>query len=267
MIDYIKEYEKWLQNADDITKEEIKSLSDEEIKDRFYRHLEFGTGGLRGVLGAGINRMNEYIVARTTKGLSDYIIEKSRDISKESVVIAFDSRNYSDIFAKKAADVLSGCGIKTYLFDELRPTPELSFAIRYLKATARIVITASHNPAKYNGYKVYWSDGGQIPPNVAKNILEKINSVDVFDVKTASNDSLIEIIGKDVDNAYIENVYAQTVNPNVNKENFKLVYTPLHGSGNKLVRSILKKNEFENVIVVKEQELPDGITDEQIDNL
>ena len=146
-IDYIKEYEKWLIKADNKTKTELKALTDPDIKDRFYRHLEFGTGGLRGVLGAGINRMNAYIVARATKGLADHIIENSSDIDGESVVIAYDSRNFSDIFARKAAEVLSGCGIKVFLFDELRPTPELSFAIRHLNATAGIVITASHNPA------------------------------------------------------------------------------------------------------------------------
>lgn len=258
MVNYLKEYEKWLEKADNNTKEELKNLSETEIKDRFYRHLEFGTGGLRGVLGAGINRMNEYIVARATKGLSDYITENCVEIKKESVVIAFDSRNYSEVFAKKAADILSGCGIKTYLFDELRPTPELSFAIRYLGATAGIVITASHNPAKYNGYKVYWSDGGQIPPHVADSILEKINNLDVFDANIEPNADLIEVIGRDVDDAYIENVYAQAVNPDVKKEKLKLVYTPLHGSGNKLVRRILEKSGFENVLIVKEQELPDG---------
>lgn len=258
MIDYRTEYEQWLEKADETTRIELENLSDNEIKDRFYRHLEFGTGGLRGVLGAGINRMNEYIVARATKGLADYIVENSNDTNCESVVIAYDSRNYSEVFAKKAAAVLSGCGVKTYLFDELRPTPELSFAIRYLGATAGIVITASHNPAKYNGYKVYWSDGGQVPPHVADSILEKINNIDVFDVGVNSDDRLIEIIGTEIDDAYIESVYAQSVNPYVSKENFKLVYTPLHGSGNKLVRRILDKSGFKNVLIVKEQELPDG---------
>lgn len=258
MIDYKAEYKEWMQKANEAMRAELENLSDNEIKDRFYRHLEFGTGGLRGVLGAGINRMNEYIVARATKGLADYITENSNDITNESVVIAYDSRNFSEAFAKKAAAVLSGCGVKTYLFDELRPTPELSFAIRYLNATAGIVITASHNPAKYNGYKIYWSDGGQIPPHVADSILEKINNIDVFDVNADADYSMIEIIGKDVDDAYIESVYAQSVNPNLDKENFKLVYTPLHGSGNKLVRRILDKSGFKNVLIVKEQELPDG---------
>lgn len=257
-MDYIKEYERWLHKTDDATKAELVKLSENDIKDGFFKHLEFGTGGLRGVIGVGTNRMNTYTVARATKGLADYIKENSEDISKQSVVIAYDSRNYSELFAKKAASVLSGCGIKTYLFDELRPTPELSFAIRYKKATAGIVITASHNPAKYNGYKVYWGDGGQIPPNVAEQILKKMNSIDVFDVNVDANEGLIEIIGEEVDNAYIESVYAQSVNQNVNKAGFKLVYTPLHGSGNKLVRKILEKSGFNDVLIVKEQELPDG---------
>ena len=257
-MDWLKEYKRWQENADDETKKELEDLSEEEIKDRFYRHLEFGTGGLRGVIGAGTNRINRYIVARATKGLAEYIIENKSDASKESVVIAYDSRNFSKDFAKTAADVLSFNGIKTYLFDELRPTPELSFAIRYKNATAGIVITASHNPAKYNGYKVYWSDGGQIPPEIARKILDKINSIDVFDVAEDSNEQLIEYVGEEIDDAYIENVYMQSVNPDVKKDNFKLVYTPLHGSGNIPVRRILKMSGFENVIVVESQEKPDG---------
>ena len=257
-MDWLKEYKRWLENADEETKNELKNLSEDEIKDRFYRHLEFGTGGLRGVIGAGTNRINRYIVARATKGLAEYIIETKGDASTESVVIAYDSRNFSKEFAKMAADVLSFNGIKAYLFDELRPTPELSFAIRYKNATAGIVITASHNPAKYNGYKVYWSDGGQIPPEIAKRILDKINSIDVFDVDEGSNKELIEYVGEEIDDAYIENAYMQSVNPDVKKDNFKLVYTPLHGSGNKPVRRILKRSGFENVIVVESQEKPDG---------
>jgi phosphoglucomutase len=258
VLDYLKEYEYWLKNADTDTVSELSGLKEDEIKDRFYRHLEFGTGGLRGVIGAGTNRINSYIVARATQGLADYIKETSNNISNESVVIAFDSRNYSDKFAERAAEVLSSNGIKVYLFDELRPTPELSFAVRYKTATAGIVITASHNPAKYNGYKVYWRDGGQIPPDIAENILKKISNRDVFNISKAKNPSLIEIIGKDIDDAYIESVYEQSVHPNVRKDGFKVIYTPLHGSGNKLVRRILKRAGFENVLVVKSQELPDG---------
>ena len=254
----MKEYEYWLKNADKDTVSELLGLTEDEIKDRFYKHLEFGTGGLRGVIGAGTNRINSYIVARATQGLADYIKENSNNILEESVVIAFDSRNCSDTFAERAAEVLSSNGIKVYLFDELRPTPELSFAVRYKRATAGIVITASHNPAKYNGYKVYWSDGGQIPPNIAENILKRINSRNIFDISNAKDPSLIEIIGKEIDDAYIENVYAQSVYPNVRKDKFKVIYTPLHGSGNKLVRRILRRAGFKNVLVVKSQEFPDG---------
>ena len=257
-MNWSEEYKRWQENADAETQNELKGLPEDEIKDRFYRHLEFGTGGLRGVIGAGTNRINRYIVARATKGLADYIIENKGDASKESVVIAYDSRNFSKDFAKTAADILSFNGIKAYLFDGLRPTPELSFAIRYKNATAGIVITASHNPAKYNGYKVYWSDGGQIPPEIARKILDKINNIDVFDVAEGSNEQLIEYVGEEIDDAYIENVYMQSVNPDVKKDNFKLVYTPLHGSGNKPVRRILKRSGFENVIVVESQEKPDG---------
>jgi len=257
-VNWSEEYKRWQENADAETQNELKGLPEDEIKDRFYRHLEFGTGGLRGVIGAGTNRINRYIVARATKGLADYIIENKGDASKESVVIAYDSRNFSKDFAKTAADILSFNGIKAYLFDGLRPTPELSFAIRYKNATAGIVITASHNPAKYNGYKVYWSDGGQIPPEIARKILDKINNIDVFDVAEGSNEQLIEYVGEEIDDAYIENVYMQSVNPDVKKDNFKLVYTPLHGSGNKPVRRILKRSGFENVIVVESQEKPDG---------
>lgn len=255
---YKNKYNTWLRNVSETEKAELLAISDDDIKDRFYKDLEFGTGGLRGVIGVGTNRMNSYVVARTTKALADYIKEMCGDTSTGSVVIGYDSRNFSEIFAKIAASVLSGCGIKTYLFDELRPTPEVSFAIRYKKATAGIVITASHNPAKYNGYKVYWSDGGQIPPDIAREIYRKIQCIDFFDLGVEPNSDLIEIIGQDVDDAYIKSVYMQSVNPLIAKKDFKIVYTPLHGSGNKLVRSILKRSGFENVIVVKEQELPNG---------
>ena len=257
-MNYREEYNKWLDKADEATTAELANLSDKEIEDRFYRDLEFGTGGLRGVIGAGTNRMNKYIIARATKGLANYISSQCDDSADASVVIAYDSRNYSDVFARCAAEVLSDAGIQVYLFDSLRPTPMLSFAVRHLGATAGIVVTASHNPAKYNGYKVYWSDGGQVPPEVASAILTEINNLDVFDVVYTANDERITIIGEEVDNAYLDNVYAQSVNPDVDKSNFKLVYTPLHGSGNLPVRAILAKSGFDNVLIVKEQELPDG---------
>lgn len=257
-MNYIAEYEKWLNAVDADTKEELKELNDSEIKDAFYKNLEFGTGGLRGVLGAGTNRMNKYVIARATQGLANYIIKNTTDLSDESVAIAYDSRNFSSFFAEVASGVLNSNGIKTYIFDSLRPTPELSFAVRYLSATAGIVITASHNPKEYNGYKVYWSDGGQVPPHVASEILAEINDIDMFDVDMKPANSLQTIIGDEVDEAYLTEVYKQSVNKDVNKDGFRLVYTPLHGSGNKLVRGILEKSGFKDVIIVKEQELPDG---------
>lgn len=258
-MNYKAEYEKWLEKADSETKAELLAINGEkEIEERFYRHLEFGTGGLRGVLGAGINRMNKYIVARATRGLAAYIKSKTSDLAEESVVIAHDSRNFSREFAEIASRVLNENGINTYLFDELRPTPELSFAVRHLSATAGIVITASHNPAKYNGYKVYWSDGGQVSPEIASGILSEINKLDVFDETISEVKGKETIIGADIDREYIEKIYEQSINTDINKDNFKLVYTPLHGSGNKPVREILKRAGFKNVIVVKEQELPDG---------
>lgn len=256
-MNYKKEFERWLMNVDTETKKELSDITDaKEIEDRFYRHLEFGTGGLRGVIGAGTNRMNKYIVARATRGLAEYI--KKQSSVHKSVVIAYDSRNFSKEFAHLASKTLNENGIDTYLFDELRPTPELSFAVRHLKATAGIVITASHNPSKYNGYKVYWSDGAQVSPNIANGILAEINRLDVFEETGTEIVGKQTIIGEETDRAYIAEIYKQSVNPDVCKDDFKLVYTPLHGSGNKLVRRILKQAGFENVLVVKEQENPDG---------
>lgn len=258
-MSYKDEYKKWLELADENTKAELAKIKDEgEIRERFYRNLEFGTGGLRGIIGAGTNRINNHVVARASYGLAQYIKKQTKNIALEKVVIAYDSRNFSKEFAMTAAKVISSNGIKTFIFDELRPTPELSFAVRHLGATAGIVVTASHNPAKYNGYKIYWSDGGQIPPDIAEKILSEINAVDYFEFNTEGNDKLIEIIGEEVDKAYIESVYAQSINKDVKKDKFKLVYTPLHGSGNKLVRRILKTSGFNDVLIVKEQELPDG---------
>lgn len=254
-MNYRQEYLRWMANADEVTRNELLSLTDEKEKeDRFYRKLEFGTGGLRGVIGAGTNRINSYVVAGATQGLAAYI--KKHGIAAQGVVIAYDSRNFSREFAETTSRVLNANGIKTYLFDELRPTPELSFAVRYLSAAAGIVITASHNPAEYNGYKIYWSDGGQIPPEIAAEILEEINKVDVFDVQCAADSDLQTVIGSEVDEAYLERVYEQAINPV--SHSVKIVYTPLHGSGNKLVRKILRKAGFNEVSVVKEQEKPDG---------
>lgn len=262
-MDYKLMYNKWL-NFDDKTKEELLSIKDEnEIIDRFYRDLEFGTGGLRGVIGAGTNRMNVYTVRRATQGLANYI--NNKEIKNPSVAIAYDSRLYSDVFAKEAALVLNANGIKTYIFDELKPTPMLSFAVRELKTTAGIVITASHNPKEYNGYKVYWSDGGQITEEHAKGILEEIEKVDYEDIKiadfnTAKEKGLFNVIDKSVEDKYIELVKELIINKelvqNIGKD-MKIIYTPLHGTGNKPVRRVLSELGFKNVNVVLEQELPD----------
>lgn len=260
-MDYIKEYNNWCENVcDDVIRGELLEIdgNDAEIKERFYKHLEFGTGGLRGIIGAGCNRMNKYVIKRATKGLADYISEQGDAAKEKGVVIAYDSRNFSCEFAREAALVLCQNKIKVYLFDSLRPTPELSFAVRYMSAIAGIVITASHNPAEYNGYKVYWEDGAQISPAIADKVIEYINNSDYFTVVSADENSpYLNIIGEEVDKAYIDAVTKQTVYPDVKKD-LKIVYTPLHGSGNLLVRAALKKIGFENVIVVKEQEMPDG---------
>jgi len=267
-LDYINEYEKWLESdvVDNQTKAELLKIKEDEaeIKESFYTHLEFGTGGLRGVLGNGTNRMNKYVVRRATQGIAEYI--KSNGDSNRGVAIAYDCRYQSAEFALETALVFCANNIKAYLFDELRPTPELSFAVRHLNAIAGIVITASHNPAKYNGYKAYWEDGGQIPPTVSDKVLEAIDKIDMFEAKTTSKEEalqkgLLQMIGAEVDEAYINAVYKQAINKDVVArvaDSFKLIYTPIHGSGNKSVRAILKKSGFKNVLIVKEQEQPDS---------
>ncbi|SKA96501.1 phosphoglucomutase [Caloramator quimbayensis] len=262
-MEYKQMYNRWM-NFDEKTREELLSIKDEkEILDRFYKDLEFGTGGLRGVIGAGTNRMNIYTVRRATQGLANYILKK--DIKNPSVAIAFDSRLYSDVFAKEAALVLNANGIKTYMYEELRPTPMLSFAVRELQATSGIVITASHNPKEYNGYKVYWNDGGQITEEHAKGILDEIQRVDYEDIKTceydfAKNTGLFNFIDESVEDKYIELVKELIINKELVKnvgQQMKIIYTPLHGTGNKPVRRVLKEIGFENVEVVAEQEMPD----------
>lgn len=265
-MDYKKVYETWLADGyiDEKTKEELRALqgNEAEIEDRFYRDLEFGTAGLRGKLGAGTNRMNIYNISKVTQGLADYIKEKGQDYMKRGVAIAFDCRHFSKEFAKTAALVLAGNGIKAYLFEDLRPTPELSYAVRTLKTTAGIVVTASHNPKDYNGYKVYWEDGAQILSNIADGILEKIGAVDNFNkVKTmeeqeALNKGLLEFMGKEMDDQYIEKVKALAIREDIDKD-IKIVYTPLNGTGNLPVRRVLRERGFNNIIVVPEQENPD----------
>lgn len=259
-------YKLWCENVneDPDLQNELKSITDDmdAIRDRFYRNLEFGTGGLRGVIGAGTNRMNIYTVRHATQGLANYVNE---EYSNPSVAIAYDSRIKSDIFAKNAASVLAANGIKVYIYNELMPTPMLSYAVRALKCQAGIVVTASHNPAKYNGYKVYGDDGCQITLKGAAAVLEKINELDVFnDIKMSSFDDglangSISYIGEDIINSYFDSVLTQGINIDLCAESgLKVVYTPLNGTGNKPVRTILSKIGIKDVTVVEEQEMPDG---------
>ena len=268
-MDYRAVYEKWCNDTyfDEATRAELKALEgqDVEIEDRFYRQLEFGTGGLRGVIGAGTNRMNVYTVRQATQGLANYIV--SQNGQKKGVAIAYDSRIMSPEFAEEAALCLNANGIVTYKFESLRPTPELSFAVRELGCISGIVITASHNPREYNGYKVYWEDGAQITPPHDKNILAEVAKVtDFAQVKTMSEEEakaagLYHIIGKEMDDRYMTELKKQSIHPEIIKKmakDIKIVYTPLHGTGNLPVRRVLKELGFEQVYVVPEQELPDG---------
>jgi len=249
------------------TKKELLSIKDnpKEIEERFYKDLEFGTGGLRGIIGAGTNRINIYTVRKASQGLADYI--KSLGLQDRGIAIAYDSRYKSPEFALEAAKVFAGNGIKAFLFDELRQTPELSFTVRHLNAAAGVVITASHNPKEYNGYKVYGEDGGQLPVEASNKVISYINKIeDITQVKVMEKDEAIEkgllrIIGKEIDDEYISKLKTLSVNPELAAEigkTFKIVYTPLHGTGNKPVRRILDEIGFKNVLVVKEQELPDS---------
>lgn len=269
MKDYKKIYEEWLSNPyfDEATKAELKAIADDEneIKERFYMDLEFGTAGLRGIIGAGINRMNIYVVRRATQGLANYIIAQGG--AEKGVAIAYDSRRMSPEFADEAARTLAANGIKAYKFESLRPTPELSFAVRELGCIAGINVTASHNPPEYNGYKVYWEDGAQFTPPHDKGVTEAVLAIeDLSTVKSMSAEDamaagLYEIIGAEIDDKYIANVKAQVVNQEAidqMQDSIKIVYTPLHGTGNLPVRRVLKEIGFEHVYVVPEQELPDG---------
>lgn len=262
-------YEFWLNDAyfDDDTKKELQSIENDEneIEERFYRELEFGTGGLRGIIGAGTNRMNIYTVRKATQGLANFIIKESAQ--KKGVAIAYDSRNMSPEFAKETALCMAANGIKAYIFPSLRPTPMLSFALRELGCTAGVVITASHNPAEYNGYKVYWEDGAQITYPKDKEIIGEVNAITDYNlVKTRTEEDamkagLYEIIGSDMDDKYVEALKKQILHPEIIQEvadSLKIVYTPLHGTGNLPVRRVLTELGFNNVYVVKEQELPDG---------
>jgi len=265
-LNYIDKYKSWLKEDyfDKDTKEELLSIKDnaKEIEDRFYTDLSFGTAGLRGKIGAGTNRMNKYTVSLATQGLADTIAGFGEEAKKMGVAIAYDIRHYSKDFATEASLVLAANGIKVYLFEDIAPTPELSFAIRRLKTLSGIVITASHNPKDYNGYKVYWKEGSQILDNIAEKILKNIKAIKSFkDIKTMSKEEalgkgLLNIIGKEVEDEYIENVLRLSLNDNIDK-NINIIYTPLNGTGNRPVREVLKEREFKNIFVVPEQENPD----------
>ena len=268
-MNYLEEYKKWCESDefDEATKQELLSIKDNEaeIEDRFYKELEFGTAGLRGVIGAGTNRMNKYTVGKATQGLANYIVEQG--VQDKGVAISYDSRKMSKEFSMQTALILCANGIKAYLFENLRPVPELSFAVRELGCTAGVMITASHNPPKYNGYKVYWDDGAQIVPPMDKDIITKVRNIESFkEIKEISEEEakskgLLTIIGTEMDDKYIDVLKKSVLNPEIVRKNgkdLKIVYTPLHGTGNTIAGKVLKEIGFENVYVVPEQKDPDG---------
>lgn len=268
-MNYLEEYKKWCEDEyfNKEIREELLNIKEnhEEIKDRFYKELEFGTAGLRGIIGAGTNRMNIYTVGKATQGLANFIIKEGTQ--SKGVAISYDSRHMSREFSEHTALCLNANGIKTYIFDSLRPVPELSFAVRQLGCTAGIMITASHNPAQYNGYKVYWDDGAQIVAPKDKKIIEEVRNISDYrqiksmDKEKAIKSGLYNMIGSELDNKYLDTIEKLVLNPDIIRKegkDIKIVYTPLHGTGNIPVRTILTRLGFENVYVVKEQELPDG---------
>lgn len=269
MVNFLEEYQKWCESTefDEETKKELLQIKDDEkeIEDRFYKELEFGTAGLRGVIGAGTNRMNKYTVGKATQGLANYILQQGTQ--DKGVAISYDSRRMSKEFSLQTALILNANGIKTFLFENLRPVPELSFAVRELKCTAGIMITASHNPPKYNGYKVYWDDGSQIVAPRDKDIINKVRDVKGYsEIKEISKEDAIKkglfnIIGKEMDDKYINTLKSLVLNPDIVKKegkDIKVVYTPLHGTGNTIVQRLLKEIGLQNVYVVPEQKDPDG---------
>ena len=268
-MNYLEEYKKWCESPefDEETKQELLAIkgNEKEIEDRFYQELEFGTAGLRGIIGAGINRMNQYTVGKATQGLANYIVEQGTQ--DKGVAISYDSRKMSKEFSKQTALILCANGIKAYLFENLRPVPELSFAVRELGCTAGVMITASHNPPKYNGYKVYWDDGAQIVSPRDKDIISKVRAIESFsEIKQISQEEaiqkgLLHIIGTEMDDKYLNVLKSSVLNPNIMKEQgkkLKVVYTPLHGTGNTVTERLLKELGLENVYVVPEQKEPDG---------
>ncbi len=255
----------WLSPAfDEETRKEVQALLDNEDKTNliecFYRDLEFGTGGLRGIMGAGSNRMNIYTVGMATQGFANYLKKNFKDKEQISAVVCYDCRNNSDVFAKTVANIFSANGIKVYLFEEMRPTPECSYAIRYFKAQAGVNLTASHNPREYNGYKAYWEDGAQVLAPHDKGIIDEVNLVKIEDVKFEGNDALIQMVGEDVDKPYLEEIKGICIDPEVikNQHDLKIVYTPLHGAGMTMIPRSLAFWGFDNVHCVKEQMVKDG---------
>jgi len=270
-MSYMDKYQEWLENPsiDETTKEELRQIQgdEKEIEDRFYKELEFGTGGLRGVIGAGTNRINIYTIRKATQGLANYIKREGQEAMKRGVVIAFDSRRFSPEFADEAARVLAANNITAYVFESLRATPILSYAVRQLNAISGIVITASHNPPEYNGYKVYWEDGAQITSPKDEEIIKEVNTITDYQIiatmsrEEAQDANLYHVIGKEIDDTYIEELKKLIIDKDVIKQeadDFTIVYTPLHGTGNVPVRRILDEIGFKKVYVVKEQELPDS---------
>ncbi|WP_449539226.1 phospho-sugar mutase [Ferdinandcohnia sp. Marseille-Q9671] len=266
-MNWMEKYNQWVNTPglDEEMKNELeaKKENQKELEDCFYKNLEFGTGGMRGEIGPGTNRMNIYTVRKASAGLAAFIESFGEDAKRRGVAIAFDSRHKSPEFAMEAAKTLATHGIQTYVFDELRPTPELSYAVRHLNAFSGIVVTASHNPPEYNGYKVYGSDGGQLPPEAADTVIEKVNAIgNELELQVGSEEELkasglIKIIGTEIDNAYTEKLKTISLNPELSQVGVKVVFTPLHGTANNPVRNGLKALGYENVTVVKEQELPD----------
>ncbi|SCP96013.1 phospho-sugar mutase [Anaerobium acetethylicum] len=268
MYDYMKKYKDWIaeEGLDSDLRKELETLRDDEgeIKDRFYQDLGFGTAGLRGKLGAGTNRMNRYVVGRATRALGRVIQKHRSELEGEGVAIAYDCRIMSPEFAEECALILAGMGIKAFLFESLRPTPELSFAVRYLKCAAGINITASHNPKIYNGYKVYWESGAQIKSDIADQILEEISHIGLFEqfsnptMEDAVASGLVEIIGDEIDEAFYEKTMSVSLRDEEVDKDIKIIYTPFNGAGNIPVRTVLKRMGYANVFVVREQEEPDG---------
>lgn len=270
-MSYKEIYTRWLTSdaVDEQTKAELKSIgnNEKEIEERFYRELEFGTAGMRGILGAGTNRMNIYNVRRATQGVAKYVLSMGTDAAKSGVLIGYDTRNFSRVFAEETAKVLVANGVNVYLFDTVHSVPEVSFGIRTLKTAAGVMITASHNPKEYNGYKVYGADGGQLPPDAADVVVAAIDSFDIFDdIKVADWDNvqksdLFKVVGEDLNRQFLDAIQTQQLNPQAIAEvadTFKLIYTPFHGTGSRPIKAILSKIGFKNVLVVKEQDTEDG---------